>query len=667
MPSRAEPWILGLSASHNGAACLLKGDTMVVAIQEERVLGMKRARLCGAGHSLAINYCLDYAGIGPQQLDLIALCPQTRIADPSNDLQQNPTLNLAAHRTPVIAVPHHLGHAMSAYVTSPFEDAAVLVVDGMGSPASDLTAEERAVIVDPVENGWETISLYHAAQQKIHPLEKHMVARGKWIDAAPTGTSMHRFGSLGGIFSAISEQIFGDLTEAGKVMGLAPYGTPTIPVEAFFEIAARRFIFKNQAQYSVPHNERWPAHQQLYQNLACSAQQALEEALLYLTRHLRVLTGSRNLVYAGGVALNSVANERILREAGFDAVYIMPAAEDSGPAVGAAYCGLWQLTGVRPSKPWTRDACGRPYQHADIEHAIAQVPALSVVTRAATLPQIAERLIEGRIIGWFHERSELGPRALGQRSILCDPRRPEAKRNLNQRVKRREAFRPFAPMVLREHVEEWFEVEGVDPDSPFMLRVYAFKPQKKSSVPAVVHCDGTGRVQTVTRADNPRLYGLIEAFYQQTGVPILLNTSYNVMGEPIVETPEDALWCLLLTGLDDCVLEDTLITKQAGWNSILDLCPYFLTAPKPDSGNPAALVFEVQTPWGAADYRVDSTQYADVIMKLMQSIQDGMPNGWEILRRLQRHHEAFSADSLIRTLAQLRRGRVLSFKLSGEN
>jgi carbamoyltransferase len=279
-------------------------------------------------------------------------------------------------------------------------------------------------------------------------------------------------------------------------------------------------------------------------------------------QHLRELSGSENLCYAGGVALNSVVNERIIRESGFKNVYIMAAAEDSGTAIGAAYHGLWQLTKYNSQRPILHDGPGRTYTSADVSAAINATENIHVVNSTDVISDAVDLLCDGKIIGWFDGGSELGPRALGQRSILCDPRRPDAKDTLNLRVKMRESFRPFAPAVLLEEASNWFDFDGTPRESPFMLRVIKVKPEKKNAVPAIVHVDGTGRVQTVTRENNGRFYDLVCKFHEKTGVPVLLNTSFNRMGEPIVETPTDALACLLNTGLDGCVFEDRIVFKK---------------------------------------------------------------------------------------------------------
>ena len=664
MATTGKPWVLGLSASHNGAACLLHGDRIVAAVQEERLVGKKRARLFGSRPSLAVQYCLAQGGIGSADLDMIVLCAQSGLDLPENDLAANPLLDVRGNGTPTLSISHHAGHAISAFATSGFEDAAVLVVDGMGSPTKDLSDDEKSAVIDNCLSGGETNSIYHAEGTTLKALEKHMIDQGRWLNPPPPGSSMPGFGSLGGIFSAAAAQIFGDAMDAGKVMGLAPYGSPTIGPEEFFEIRDGRFVFSDTVPKRFTSQDRWPKNQQTYEDLAASVQNALEHALLYLVNRIRTLSPSRNLAYAGGVALNSVANERIVRETDFEQVYVIPAAEDSGPAIGAAYHGLWQLTGEYTPRAYERDAFGTVYGNSAITAAISRTPSIETRETSDCVRDAADLLVDGKIIAWFSGPSELGPRALGQRSILCDPRQPDAKATLNARVKHREGFRPFAPVIPLEDAADWFDVDGVDPSSPFMLRVMDFREDKRDLVPAVVHVDGTGRVQTVTRDVNGPYYELVRAFGDRTGVPILLNTSLNVMGEPIVETPEDALWCLLLTQLDACVFESAIVTKKPGYESLGDLYPYFLVAPGDIRRAPAGdgLLFAVTTPWGPYVFGLRDEQTLAVLDILLGGLMDGATRADAIFQQLRSRRDDFTDTFLTRLFAQLRRWRVLSFR-----
>jgi carbamoyltransferase len=665
-----KPWVLGISCSHNGAVCLLRGSEIVAAVQEERLTRVKRQKLHGALPSLAINYCLQHAGIKASDLSLIACTVQGRTADTLEDVALNPLLQAVLHKVPIVTLSHHLAHAVSAFAISGFDDSAILVIDGVGSPEEDFSAAEKNAIKSPIPNGSEAISLYSAQGTSFTPLEKHLVAKGRWVTWE--FLRMPRFQSLGGIFSAAAWQIFGDHLEAGKVMGLAPYGEPDFPASDFFEIVDGRFEYKDTVPARFDHADRWPKRQSEYKNLACSTQAALEEALMFLTGHLRELFPSRNLCYAGGVALNSVANERIIRESGFEDVYIIPAAEDSGCAIGAAYHGLWQLTGENTRQRLKHDAVGRSYSREEIAETIARVPGIEVAEPADPLAEVVDLLCSGKIVGWFQGRSELGPRALGQRSILCDPRSPDAKAVLNSRVKHREEFRPFAPVIPLEEAASWFEADGHDLASPFMLRVCRIKEDKQPLIPGVVHVDGTGRIQTVTREENGLFYELIKKFHAKTGVPVLINTSYNVMDEPIVETPDDAVWCFLSTGIDACVLEGRIVTKKPGFRSILDFYPYLdclrlaetrlVDEGRIGSGeeNESFVTFNVKTPWGRAR-QIASSNVLPVL-----SLLDGRTDGWSLIEKLAgRQAKQPDQQTLVRSLARWRKASPGEFLIDG--
>jgi carbamoyltransferase len=625
----AAPWVLGLNCSHNGSACLMHGDDIVVAIQEERLLGLKRAWLSPSGYSLAIPYCLETAGITARDLDLVVCCVLHRSSLAFNNVRTNPLLDFTNTRT--LTVPHHMGHAVGAFGTSGWRDAAVLIVDGSGSHLDDLSEAERRVITPSSVGPSEVISMYDAEGTTITPLLKYV---GNWLapvpHLAPEPQGMQPFNSLGAMYSSVSWQIFGSPTEAGKVMGLAPYGVPTIPVEEFLVIAGGDLRFTCEVIKRFRHNDRYPQRCEEYQDLAASVQQALEHALLHLVAQLRQRSDRRNLVLAGGVALNSVANERVIRESRFANVFIMPAAEDSGTAVGAALYGVWQLTGRNACGAIRRDAHGRCYNEADVTMQAARTPYIRSTRRPDSVDAAVDYLCAGKTVGWFTDRCELGPRALGQRSLLCDPRLPHAKDLLNRTVKYRESFRPFAPVVLLEHVADWFDTDGFDTQSPFMLRVLSVRTDRRCAVPAIVHVDGTGRLQTVTRDVNGRYYDVVRAFFERTGVPVLLNTSLNTRGEPIVETPEDAMWCLLLSGLDVCVFDTHVIERDPAYTGPLDLVPVVVNQVEvqPQSGG---FHLRWSTAWGLAD--VDLPARARRLVDVLPEV-DGRSTGWEILHRL---------------------------------
>lgn len=662
-------WILGISASHNGSACLLKGNEIVAAIQEERLVREKRRSVRGATPCLAINYCLKAAGIRPSDLDIVVLCVQGEARSREQDLRLNPQLQVSLNGIRILMISHHFGHAVSAFATSGFEESAVLVIDGLGSPHEDFSSDEQARVVGQDRDGWECTSLYSASGTKITAVEKHLVKGDEWLDRRKPG--MPTFRSLGGMYSAVATQIFGHPMEgAGQVMGLAPYGQPQFPVGDFFEVVDGQFLFHDKIPAQFAHDRRWPDCETQYRNLARSVQEALETAVLYLAHRLGETAPSKNLCYAGGVALNCVANERLIRESAFKRLSIMPAAEDSGASVGAAFYGLWQLTAENTCYHLASDSLGRKYDKAAIDRSIEKTPAVAVLrNRRDILDEITERLCEGQFAGWFQGGSELGPRALGQRSILADPRSPKAKDELNARIKFRAAFRPFAPSIIYEEADKWFEYDGSERESPFMLRVCSFKPEVRDRVPAVVHVDGTGRVHTVTKEANERLYELLKRFYRRTDVPILLNTSFNISGEPIVETPEDALWCLLYTGLDFLVLEDRIVTSEQGFNSILDLYPhitatgYTIEFPITDGrlgdvlSTDRRATFAVNLPWGETRQSLP-----DYMINVLRFI-DGKSDGWTMLKRMSGEFgEAIDQKNLTSMLGLLRRTAVIDFR-----
>jgi len=653
------PWVLGISASHNGAACLLHGNEIRVAIQEERLTGLKRARIYGGRRSLAVRYCMETAGVDARDLSMVGLSCQRSAAVEENDIWLNPHFS-GLPELPRRIMPHHLAHAAGAFAASGFDSAAVLVVDGLGSPIEDLCQDARRVVVDPCEGAAEHLSLFHARRQTLRPLEIHVTRQ--WLDGSCEG--MPRFSSLGGMYSAVARQIFGDPMEAGKVMGLAPYGNPCIPVSEFLEFDGKRICFPNEVQRRFQFQEQWPAHEEAYRDLAASVQNALETILLQLAIRLRRLTGEANLCLAGGVALNSVANQRICEEAGFENVYIIPSAEDSGVAIGAAYLGLWQLGGESPRGQMRTDSLGRTSTEAEIEAAIRSISHVSAEKPADLAGEAAVRLHRGEIGAWFQGGAELGPRALGHRSIICSPCGESAKDILNARVKFRESFRPFAPAVLAEHAGAWFDFGASPADSPFMLRVVPFRPEQRRYVPAVVHCDGTGRLQTVAREDDAAFYGLIERFFQLSGVPMLLNTSMNVQGEPMAETPSDALWCLLGMGIDFCVVHDWLITKNSAFGSVLDFVPavtaehYTLRmdvcrrALRKSIDREDAVSLRVRTPWGTTD-----TVLPLRLLELLSRV-DGARGGYALQQSLPGNP---SARQVANDLLLLRRMHMIEF------
>jgi carbamoyltransferase len=576
--------------------------------------------------------------------------------DAGQDVGLNPALRAQFFGIPTARVGHHLAHAVSAYSTSGFTEAAVLVVDGMGSPWADLDDGERNAVQSNCQDGWESHSLYRASPVGVTALEKHLVERGRWMVANPHG--MPTFNTLGGMYGAAARQIFGEASDAGKVMGLAPHGSPAIPVDEFFEHCDGAFRFHDIVPRRFTTSARWPDLRAEYVDLAASVQKAVESGVRHLTERLRDLAGPLPLAYAGGVALNGVANEQIIASGRFPAVHVIPAAEDSGTAVGAAYYGHWMLTGRLPSRRLSRDAPGASYRHG-VSAALTRSFGVRPERVDNPAREVAERLAAGDIVGLATGGSELGPRALGQRSILCDPRRADARDVLNARIKGRESFRPFAPVVLADVAEDWFEL-GNTRESPFMLRICRVSERCRSKIPAVVHVDGTARPQTVTRTQNAILYSIVEEFGKLTGVPVLVNTSFNYSGEPIVETPDDVLLCALACRLDACLIEDTLVRPIPTFH-LLDYVPLVCATAisiRVDPGvglAPRSLVCEVVTPWGRAEVVL-----SPVFLALLNEI-DGVRSGREIAERLRCRGIVGHEAEVERSLWRLTRVRVVAY------
>jgi carbamoyltransferase len=566
-PVLTKPWVLGLSSAfHNGSACLLHGEDLVVAIQEERITREKRAPLDLTGDvPSAVHYCLEVGGITLADVDVIADCSIRRDGTPPHDvLRTSPVVAAARAGVEMVSVPHHLGHASSTYATSGFGDATVLVIDGGGAYDVDLTPSERAVAIGlmPGETTYEHVSVYEVSAGRLRPVEKHVSAMPYLADLWGSKV-MPRFASLGHMFSSVAMQLFGNYLEAGKVMGLAPFGTAVWPASDFVTFTDGRFTFSDVVADKYDHDDRWPVREEEYQDLSASVQQALEVTLCEFVDHLARLGLPTRLCYAGGVALNGIANHKVLARSHFTDVHILAAAEDSGPAIGAAYLGLQEVSGgPLSSRRMPSDGLGRSYSTAEVDAVIEACGDVVAMECDDVIEATVDALCAGKVVGWFTGGSEFGPRALGYRSILLDPRLSDGRDHLNARVKFREGFRPFAPVILEREMSNWFAGERTHL-TDVMLEVVPFLDEETASkVPAVVHVDGTGRVQTIDASINPRFTRLIEAFFRRTGVPIVLNTSFNLAGEPLVETPADALHTLLRSGMDAVAFDDRLVVKR---------------------------------------------------------------------------------------------------------
>lgn len=573
--SKKHTYVLGLNTyDHDVSACLLRDDAIAFAIAKERIT---RAKHASGFYKEVIDYCLDAEGITLDDVDLVVrncyILPVQEMEErlvyfdapgflpefERGDAAKHPLY--LSHRDKVVTISHHLAHAYSAFAVSPFEDGVVMIVDGVGSYNSDVMeafpASDAATSL-----ARESESYYKFSGTTLECLKK------VWMepDRGFLSDEFYTMPGLGALYSRASTYIFGDWNKCGELMGLAPYGRRD---------QVKHLLELNDGKLDVPHwtadfkqpfvfdGSNWEKSPSMrhWEDLAWRTQDDTENVLLARARWLRETTGAKNLCMAGGVALNCVANGRVAREAGFENVWIQPAAGDDGIAIGCAYYGWLEILKQRRDFVMDHSYVGRRYSDqeaaTELQKFLVRIQ-VDAVKSDNVCRDTAKLLADQKVIGWFQDRSEFGPRALGNRSLIADPRKPEMKDILNSRVKHRQAFRPFAPIVLAELMKEVFEG---DEDSPFMLIAKPVRPEWRDKIPAIVHVDGTARVQTVREATNPMLYRLLKEFEALTGVPVLINTSFNIKGEPIVETPQDAVNCFLTTGIDHLVIHDTIVSK----------------------------------------------------------------------------------------------------------
>ncbi len=574
----SDVFVLGVNVSHDSACALLKNGDLICAIAEERLNRIKHSS-GGIGADglvnkflphMAIRYCLDTAGIQLETVDLIVV--STCVVVNYNDYRvRNLTKEEVLEQLPDTLDPdrvevetHHLSHAASAFYPSDFSDAVVLVADGGGSLIHRNAGKHH-------KEGWfeERITVYHGEENSLEIIDQY-------FDGSPSNGYLanDQHCSLGDLYQSATEFIGFERGDEGKTMGLAPYGSDclfkdfskavqlkdgVLSIDDDFQFNKRRGEKRYYNGNFGPPRKAGEALRQLDKDTAASVQHALEKVLVELARRAHDKTDAKNICLSGGIALNSVANKIILDRTPFENIFVQPASGDDGCALGNALIG-WCMIFNKPRKFVMRHSyLGRPYSHKEIESALNTYRRWihPPKKRENFLQEVCSLLAQKKIMGWFQGGSEFGPRALGHRSILCDPRNPEMKDILNMRVKHREAFRPFAPSILFELVGEYFDLYI---PSPYMLLVSESK--KPDVIPAVTHVDDTGRVQTVTKEDNGLYYDLIRAFYEKTGVPVVLNTSFNDKDEPIVETPADALRTFLNTNIDYLVLGDWLVQKR---------------------------------------------------------------------------------------------------------
>ncbi len=424
-------------------------------------------------------------------------------------------------------VNHHLAHAYSVFYSSKFEKSAILIVDGRGSDR-------------------ETQSLFIADR----------------VDGIKLIESTDTIG-IGLLYAAVTIKIGFTILQEGKTMGLAPYGQNVnkkfLNFPKNYKGVATDYgsiCIENSYEMTIDHPPIITFEDKA--RVAFEVQEECENAMLHLAQYAKEKTGLENLCISGGVALNSVANYKVLQSKLFKDVFINPAASDTGISLGAALYGYHHILNKPKTYTEISPYLGPTYTDDEVKKAIKKHNGYKVIDKNA-FETAAKLIAENKILGFVHGRSEMGPRALGNRSIVMSPLRAENKDILNSRVKFREEFRPFAPSILKEFAEEYYVI---DRESPYMLFVPLVKEHKKDIIKAVTHVDGTGRLQTVTKEFNGKYYDLIESFHKATGVPVLLNTSFNVAGEPIVESPEDAIKCFLKTDIDALLIEDYLLIKE---------------------------------------------------------------------------------------------------------
>ncbi len=610
-------YIMGVSCYYHDSAVVLLQDGMLVAAAEEERFSRKKHD--NGFPQQAINFCLRQAGITAQDLDYVVFYEkplvkferilmtalgtfprsypvfrESMVAWFNEKLWVKSKLQTAIGVSPdrILFIEHHLSHAASALYASPFEEAAILTVDGVGEWTTAAVGRGTAA--------WNGTSGSTTGDEAQNTTPRHE----NKIELMREIRFPHSLGLLYSAFTAF----LGFRVNNGeyKVMGMAPYGSPRYMDDVYklievdddggFRLNLDYFSFHHSTHRTFNHRfvdlfgpprspesefftltthpardyPKWSdtaaAQNQKYADIAASIQKVTEETMLKMAHYAYRETGCKNLVMAGGVTLNSVANGRIIKETPFENVYIQPAAGDSGGALGAALYTYHVLLGQPRRFVMEHAYWGAEYPVDEMKAAIetSGFPYKVLEDDEALLDRVVDRLIQSKVVSWYRGRFEWGPRALGHRSILADPRSIEMKEVVNTKIKFREPFRPFAPVVLEERAAEYFDMPSPERYYParFMLLVTPIPEDKQDKIQAVCHVGGTGRLQTVRREWNPAYYRVVEKFGEATGVPILLNTSYNLRGEPIVNTPQNALNTFAKSDIDALVMGQFLVSKR---------------------------------------------------------------------------------------------------------
>lgn len=574
--------IIGINAFHaDASAAIFVNGKLIAAIEEERFTRVKHWAGFPAN---AIKFCIQEAGLSIDDIDVFAIGrdPSAKFYKKIVYVLKNPIVKFSAVKDRILNaqnassidkelsllfnkdksfftskirnIEHHRSHLASAFFASPFDEAVCVSIDGSGDFSTTMIAIGNATNLKVIES----IDFPH---------------------------------SLGLFYSAFTQLLgFPNYGDEYKVMGMAPYGKPLyvndlkdvllLKADGLFELNLKYFKkgtsgIVSYDQNNTPHvaqlfskkmeekfgvaRKRGEELTQYHNDLAASVQSMTEIAIFHVLNYFQTKTGISNLCLAGGVAQNSVANGKITTNTGFKNVYIPSAGNDAGISFGAALYVQHQLSQQARQAPINTAYTGSHFTNEDIIVALKKKNMEYIQLSNHEIYDMAtDCMINGGVVGWMNGRSEFGPRALGARSILADPRRNDAKEILNSKIKRREKFRPFAPSILKEFTKDYFEI---DEDVPFMEKVFKIKSEKRALIPAVTHVDGTGRLQSVDMSVSPRYYQLIETFYKKTGIPILLNTSFNE-NEPIVNSPLHAIECFLRTNMDMLIMENILVTRK---------------------------------------------------------------------------------------------------------
>lgn len=559
--------MLGTGLSHDGSTCILKDGKIAIAIEKERITRRKHD---GGNDRKTVQYCLDALGISTGDLALVVQAANFE-KDIAPGLYQG--IRCFTEGMPVVTISHHLAHAWSAIATSPFTQSNVLVIDGSGSPVQqcdDWPDEPTRAYWHNQKGFWcEKDSFYHYNGHEMQCLHKDFSGIQPGQKPASALRMPVTYSSIGGLYAAGSNYCFGNMDDAGKLMGLAPYGRSTYCDREIYclengKAHINHNVFHDLDQPSSGY-EHFKQNFQHYADIARWIQRETERAVVYTAQSRIALHPHDNLCYAGGVALNAVCNALLLRNGIVRQLYMQPAAGDNGLAIGCAFYGWRQIlkkeipktgnTTVFFGKSYEAGSTEQLFENHELQNAFSWKYSDTVVDETAAL------LAAGKVVAWFRGGAEFGPRALGHRSILADPRRKDVQAHINKNIKFREDFRPFAPAVPEEDVAVYFKNGR---KSPYMILVDEIKDGWREAVPGIVHVDGTCRVQTVDASWNPEFHALLHAFGSRTGIPMLVNTSFNRRGMPIVETPREALDFFLSCALDVLVIDDYIISKKNG-------------------------------------------------------------------------------------------------------